>query len=237
MWQKSEKDGGVESIYPRARTWSLGWPELCLLALGISGLGLAQVVAYYGTSSGKSSNSFSQTADYRVFAILLGAGYSFCIAITPIAWSISKKSRALAGPYFKIRNAIITLILVSIAILSLPFIPRVPQLPQIARWQHWRTDFTTLLTLCSVIAPSTLGIVAVRSYAQQSDQLLDRQELLDVVGTLRKHLRFYLIILAIAIAVGVTVLASLRSAVANGLKSSHLEMISSVFPTGIVVLY
>jgi hypothetical protein len=238
-WRKLARrhQPAIGPLYPKVREWSLNWPEMGLLTLGLCGLGLAQIVAYYGTSEGKASNIFTQSADYRVFAILLGAGYCFCLAITPIAWSMSNKSRSIVGPCFTLKTGVITLIFISIAILALPFLPRVPRLPQIARWQHWRTDFTTLLTLLTVIAPSAIGIVAIRKYAQESKKVVSKQELIDTVSTLRKHLRFYLIILAIAIAIGVAVLATLRSAVGSGLHHSHLGNISNVFPTGVIVLY
>jgi len=222
------------------KRFGVTWPEVSILVLGTFGYLLAQVVATIGTERKGSSRLFVQTAQFHVFRSVLGFGYFLCFAIMPIAWHASNSVRGLVGRNSRFSGVIVSVVSITAATLALPFLPGVPSLPQIAVAQHWRTDFTTLLTFAAIIIPSSLAIFTVRQFAQSDAKFHSVGELVDVVSKFRKYLRFFLIIQGIAIAIGVLVFSSLRSAVEHNLNllnpPSSLT-VANFFPAQYLLLY
>ena len=238
MRTKSDFISGSSKLVDPQRTPFVKWPEVCLLLSGVFGFGLAQVVAFAQTDANAQSNSFSQTAYYHVFAAVLGMEFFFYAAMMPIAWFTFGATRKAIGKHYRHKRTLLSLFGIALITLSLPFV--VPSLPEVAVFQTRRTDLATLLAFLTVVAPSLLGIIAIRLYAQEGPVTRNIDELVNTVGRVRQHLRFYLISLAITIVLGVFVLASIRLAVAHYISAhpyQHVDNIQSVFPIEFVVLY
>jgi len=169
---------------------------------------------------------------------MLGLECLFYFAMMPIAWATFRVTKSLIGNTYDSANAKLSLLGVAASTLVLPFL--VPRLPQIATWQTRRTDLATVLAFFTVVAPSVMGIIAIRQFAQQSSATADIQDLISRVSRVRQHMRFYLITLAITIVLGVFVLVSIRLAVAHSLSTrpfQHIRNIQNVFPGEFVALY
>ena len=213
-------------------------PEAGLLLLGLAGYGVAQLIAFVGTNTNPQSASFTGSADYHLFAAVLGIELFFYFAMAPIIWRLYRRTSTAIGLHYKRKFAVLSLLGFITATLILPFL--VPELPQVATLQTRRTDLSTLLAFVAVVAPAIMGTIAVRSYAQARPPAVDLNELISVVSRLRRSLRFYLVTLALTIVIGICVLASIRFAVSQYASAGHVPRLTNVgmvFPIEYIVLY
>jgi hypothetical protein len=205
-----------------------------LLVLGTAGFFAGWLLARVGAGSGSGvAAAFTDTAHYKLFSLVLGLEMLFYAIAAPVCWFTVIQTRRLYAPAKLIWPAVVLALLAAFLMVALlPLLA--PELAQIARHQRLRTDVATIVAFLAVVAPCFVGIITLRMAAQERPQFKAADEMIRVGQQIQSRLRFYLAMLAAAIGLGVVVLSTIRSAVAEQLGAIEIDR---DFPSNLIVLY